>query len=155
MVCSSSMRVRWGSQARAQAAASQLAQPLQSASRAGQQAGAPLPHAGSAQQPSGPVAHQAAAAKQAGTHCQGAAAPNGAVEGAPAQGSPAPVHGSQAAQGADEKQWPVLLLSNDNAQLQLAKSHGCAGGSIGLLPGGRQDVCVCVCSLTNITPDHL
>ena len=124
-------------------AASQLAQPLQVASRAGQQAGALLPNAGSSQQPSGPVAHQAAAAQQAGTHCQEAAAPNGAVEGAPPQGSPAPVHGSQAAQGADEKQWPVLLLSNDNAQLQLAKSHGCAGGLIACcLVAGRMCVCV-------------
>ena len=108
--------------------ASQSAPPLRAASRTGQQAAAPLPQAGSAQQASRPVAHQAAAAKRLPLPAQhgdaSAAAPNVAVEGVPAEGAPAPAHGKQAAQGADEKQWPVLLLSNDNAQLQLAKSHG-------------------------------
>ena len=105
--------------------ASQLAPPLQAAGRGGQQAGAPLPQAGSSQQPSRPVAHQAAAAKRlplpAHHGIASTAAPTGAVKEVPAEGSPSPAYGKQ---GADERQWPVLLLSNDNAQLQLAKSHG-------------------------------
>ena len=109
-------------------AALQSAQPLQAASPAGQQAGAPLPQQDSAQQPSRLVAHQAAAAERPPLPAQpgsaSTAAPNRAVKEVPAEGSPAPARRKQAAWGADEKQWPVLLLSNDNAQLQLAKSHG-------------------------------